>query len=140
MSKLTLTHILTVISIAIVIPMGLFSRHYTGFAQEWIHNNAGDIFYQIFWCLFVFLFIPNKLTVNRIPIFVFFFGCVIEFTQAWHTPFLDLIRGNILGRLLLGTAFNWNEFPTYALGSFIGWLWLRLILITINLVKSAKQS
>ncbi|WP_375495736.1 DUF2809 domain-containing protein [uncultured Nostoc sp.] len=128
MSKLTLTRILTIISIIVVIPMGLFSKQYTGFAQEWIHNNAGDIFYQIFWCLFVFLFMSTEFAANRIPIFIFFFGCLIEFTQAWHTPFLDLIRSHILGKLLLGTAFDWREFPTYAIGSFIGWLWLCLIL------------
>jgi hypothetical protein len=112
----------------VVIPVGLFSKHYTGFAEQWVHNNAGDIFYQIFWCLFVFLFIPTKFAANRIPIFIFFFGCFIEFTQAWNTPFLNLVRSHILGKLLLGTAFDWREFPTYALGSFIGWLWLYLIL------------
>ncbi|MBA3923948.1 MAG: DUF2809 domain-containing protein [Nostocaceae cyanobacterium] len=62
------------------------------------------------------------------PIFVFFFGCLVELTQAWQTPFLDLLRSHLLGKLLLGTAFDWREFPTYALGSAIGWLWLLLII------------
>ena len=127
MSKIVKNRLLAVISMLIVVPLELLSKKYTGFAQEWIHNNAGDIFYQIFWCLFIFFLSPTRFAANRIPILVFFLGCIVEFTQAWQTPFLDSIRSHFWGKLLLGTAFNWQEFPTYALGSIIGWLWLRQI-------------
>jgi hypothetical protein len=32
-----------------------------------------------------------------------------------------------LGKALLGTTFVWWDFPHYALGSFVGWLWIRCI-------------
>jgi len=128
MSKITLTRVVAVISMLVVVPLGLLCKKYTGFGQESIHGNCGDIFYEIFWCLFVFCLIPTRQAANRIPIFVFFFGCLVELTQAWQTPFLDLLRSHLLGKLLLGTAFDWREFPTYALGSVIGWLWLLSIM------------
>ena len=133
MSKTAITRLLAVISMLIVVPLGLLSKKYTGFADEWIHHNAGDIFYQIFWCLFIFFFIPTRSAANRIPILVFFLGCIVEFTQMWHTPELEWIRSYFWGRLLLGASFDWREFPTYALGSIIGWLWL------LSIGKYTKQ-
>ncbi len=78
MSKITLTRSLAVISMLIVVPLGLLCKKYIGFGQEWIHGNCGDIFYEIFWCLFVFCLIPTRQAANRIR--------SIEPTQIWTSP------------------------------------------------------
>ena len=48
--------VLIIISLLIIIPLGLFSKVYTGVAQGWVNNYAGDILYEIFWCLFFWWF------------------------------------------------------------------------------------
>lgn len=118
---------LTILSLLIVTPLGFLSKLYTGPAQNWFNNYAGDILYEIFWCLFFFLLIPHRKAIRQIPIWVFFVTCMLEFLQLWHPPFLQQIRANFLGRTLLGTTFVWWDFPHYAIGCIIGWLWLQQI-------------
>jgi len=113
------------ISLIMLVPLGLLSKQYTGLAYEWVNSSAGDICYEIFWCLFIFLFIPTRLAVNQIPGWVFGITCCIEFLQLWRQPILDAFRSTLLGRLLLGNSFDWWDFLYYFLGCLIGWLWLK---------------
>jgi hypothetical protein len=53
--------------------------------------------------------------------------CVLEFLQLWHPPFLEALRSNFLGATILGTTFDWTDFPYYFAGSGIGWLWLSML-------------
>jgi hypothetical protein len=45
--------------------------------------------------------------------------------QLWHPKSLETIRSSFIGSALIDTTFSWLDFPHYALGSFIGWQWLR---------------
>lgn len=118
---------LTILSILIIVPVGLLSKHYTGYLPKWINDILGDILYEVFWCLFVFLFIPDRKAVNKIALGVFAITCGIECMQLWHPPPPFEWRSYLLGRLLLGNVFDWWDFPKYVVGSIIGWLWLRQI-------------
>ena len=116
-----------ILSLLIIVAVGLLSKRYTGFGRSWVNDFSGDILYEIFWCLFIFLLIPSRKAMNQIPIWVFSITCTIEFLQLWHQPDLDSIRSTFLGKLLLGTTFSGRDFPHYLLGCIIGWLWLRQI-------------
>jgi hypothetical protein len=50
--------------------------------------------------------------------------CVLEFLQLWHPPLPEAARGSFLGAAILGTTFDWTDFPYYFAGSGIGWFWL----------------
>jgi hypothetical protein len=50
---------------------------------------------------------------------------LLEALQLWHPTFLEKVRATFLGAALIGTTFTWWDFPHYALGSSIGWLWMR---------------
>ncbi|QLE55007.1 DUF2809 domain-containing protein [Nostoc sp. TCL26-01] len=115
------------LSLFVVIVMGLLFKYYNGFAHEWLNNYAAAVFYEIFWCLLAFLFFSSKAAVVQIPIWVFIFTCILEFLQLWHPPILNYVRATLIGKLLLGTTFAWWDFPHYALGCLLGWLWLRQI-------------
>ncbi|MBD2003986.1 MULTISPECIES: DUF2809 domain-containing protein [Cyanophyceae] len=115
------------ITMLVIVPLGLLSKRYDGFASKWINDSSGDILYEIFWCLLVFLLIPTRQAANQIPLWVFSVICAIEFLQLWHQPVLDSFRSTVLGKLLLGTTFSWWDFPHYAVGCIIGWLFLRKI-------------
>ena len=119
--------ILIIISLLIITPLGLFSKVYTGVAQEWVNDYSGDILYEIFWCLFFFWFFPSKKAIVTIPLCVFIVTCAIEVSQLWFSLVPISIRSSLIWRLLLGSSFVWWDFPHYALGSFLGWLWLLII-------------
>lgn len=113
-----------IISLLIVIAMGFLFKFYSGFAHQWFNNYAAAIFYEIFWCLFVFLLVRNR-TVMQIPLWVFGITCTLEFLQLWHPLILEQFRATFVGRLLIGTTFSWWDFLYYGVGCFLGWFWLR---------------
>jgi hypothetical protein len=114
----------TVASLFIIVPLGFYSKLYSGPAANWVNNSLGGVFYEIFWCLLIFLFLDAG-NPWVIAIWVLVLTCCLEFLQLWHPPFLELLRSNFIGRTILGTSFTWSDFPYYFLGCGIGWLWMR---------------
>ena len=108
----------------IIIPLGLFSKAYTGIGQTWVRDYSGDILYEIFWCLFFFWFFPRKKAIVTIPIWVFIVTSIIEVSQLFFDRVPIALRETIIWKLLLGSTFVWWDFPHYALGCFLGWLLL----------------
>ena len=118
--------ILIVISLLIIIPIGFYSKFYSGPACFWVNNFLGGVFYEIFWCLIVF-FISPKTRHWKIATGVFVVTCGLEFMQLWHPAFLETIRSNFIGVTILGRSFSWADFPYYIIGSAIGWYWMHWI-------------
>jgi hypothetical protein len=116
---------LIIISLLIVVAMGFLFKFYSGPAHEWFNNYGAALFYEIFWCLFVFLLVRNRKAVMQIPLWVFSITCGLEFLQLWHPPILEQFRATFLGRILIGTTFVWWDFLYYAVGCLLGWFWLR---------------
>ncbi len=115
-----------IISLLIVTGMGFFFKFYSGgFGRQWLNNSGAAVFYEIFWCLFAYLFIKGRNVTNQICLWVFIITCVLEILQLWHPPLLEQMRSTLVGRLLLGTTFSWWDFLYYAIGCIFGWLWLR---------------
>ena len=48
------------------------------------------------------------------------FSFMVETSQLYHAPWIDVIRSTRLGALVLGSVFNWPDFPAYTLGVLIG--------------------
>ena len=113
-----------VVSLLIIVPIGFYSKFYTGPAANWVNDSLSGVFYEIFWCILVFLFLHNTKP-WIIATFVLMMTCLLEFLQLWHPPFLEFIRSYFIGRAVLGTSFTWSDFPYYFLGCSIGWLWMR---------------
>ena len=117
-----------VYALAVVTPLGFYTKLYHGPLEEWMHHQAGGIFYEIFWCLIVILLWPNAL--GRIVAFwVFLATSILEFAQLWHPTFLEILRSTFLGETILGNSFSWTDFPYYILGCGIGWLLIGLLRI-----------
>ena len=110
------------ISISIVVPLGLFSKTYTGIGEAWVHDYSGDILYEIFWCLVFFGIFPHKRAIIAIPIWVFVVTSFIEISQLFFTRVPLSLRETIVWKLLLGSTFVWWDFPHYAIGCLLGWL------------------
>jgi hypothetical protein len=111
------------VSLLFIVPIGFYSKFYRGPAASWVNDSLGGLFYEIFWCLVVFLLRP-RWKPRWIAASVLGATCGLEFLQLWHPPFLELIRSHFLGRTIIGTTFDWTDFPYYFIGSGMGWYWL----------------
>jgi Protein of unknown function (DUF2809) len=128
--------IFIIFSMLIVVAMGFLFKYYTGAAHQWFNDYGAAVFYEIFWCLFAFWFFRSRTAVNQIPLWVFVVTCILEFLQLWHPPLLEEVRATLIGKLLLGATFAWWDFPHYALGCILGWLWLQ----QLKKIDYAKKS
>ena len=122
-SKVSYKRFWTFILIFIIVPIGFYSKFYSGPGKDWINNSLGGILYEIFWCLFIFLFLI-KIKIWKIAVSVFIATCILEVMQLWHPQSLEYIRSFFLGRTLIGTSFSWFDFIYYFIGSIIGYVLL----------------
>lgn len=114
------------ISIVLIVPIGYIIRFSQGIVPEQINDSFGSLAYEIFWILLVQFFHP-KASILWTAIAVCLTTCLIEFLQLWQPPFLQAIRATLPGRLVLGNTFSWSDFPPYFIGSFLGYLWVKLL-------------
>lgn len=111
------------LTIILIVPLGYFVRFSPVF-PDWFSDISGSLAYQIFWMALVQFCFP-KWSIAKTAIGVFCFSCAIEFLQLWQPPFLQAIRATLPGRLVLGNTFLWSDFPPYAIGCGLGWLWMK---------------
>lgn len=114
------------ISLILIIPIGYGSRFHLNAEQEWLRNLLGNIAYESFWILLVVFLMPH-LPPFRVAVGVCLASFGIEFLQLWQPDWLQTLRATLFGKLVLGNAFYWLDFPQYGLGSLVGWLWVSLL-------------
>jgi hypothetical protein len=108
----------TITTLIVIIPIGFYTKFYSGPASEWVNNSLGGILYVIFWSLLFFLLAP-KVNPIKIASIVFILTCTLEFLQLWHPNILESFRSNFLGRTILGSSFSWLDFLHYFVGFII---------------------
>jgi uncharacterized protein DUF2809 len=118
---------LLLLSLAAIVPLGFYSKlAYHGPAAHLVHDSLAGALYEVFWCLALALLLP-RWKPARIAAVVLAATCVLEFLQLWHPPLLEWLRSFFIGRAILGSSFDWWDFPWYFAGSALGWAWLRVI-------------
>ncbi len=112
--------------IVLIAILGFGSKFYSGTASSWANNSLAGLFYETFWCLVIFMINPR---VRALPIasWVFIITSVLEFMQLWHPEFLEIIRSTFIGSALIGTSFNWLDFPYYLAGCILGATMIRYL-------------
>ncbi|MEB3295276.1 MAG: DUF2809 domain-containing protein [Synechococcales bacterium] len=110
------------LGLIVLVPLGYSIRFAQGLLPEWFRNAWGNLTYETFWIFFLLLLVP-KLLPRGAALTVFILTCLIEVLQLWQDPWLVNLRNTTIGGLILGHGFTWEDFPTYAIGSLIGW-WL----------------
>ena len=113
--------VFSLIALLIITPLGFFTKFYAGSGTAWVNNSLGGVFYEMFWCLLIFLFF-TKLKPALIATAVFLITCALEFTQLWKPEILEILRENFFVRTVIGNSFTWNDFPYYIIGSLVGFV------------------
>ena len=93
---------------------------------DWLRDRSGGAAYVMFWILAVAALKPS-VSALRVAVIVFAATCGLEFLQLWHPAWLEAMRRTFLGRVILGTTFDWADFPPYAVGAVLGWITLRFL-------------
>lgn len=107
--------------ITATIVLGLASRHYSTVLPQWVHAYLGDVL----WALMVFLmlgFIFRRKDSRWIAIMALVFSYGIELSQLYHAPWIDALRANKLGGLILGFGFLWSDLICYTVGVGFGYI------------------
>jgi hypothetical protein len=116
-----------IICLAVTVPLGFVFKYYTGPGAGWCNAHGAAVFYEIVWCLVAFFFFPARRNIPVIAAAVFLITCTLETMQLWHPPLLETVRSTHIGAWLIGSCFDWLDFPHYIIGSGLGWLVMRLI-------------
>jgi hypothetical protein len=77
------------------------------------------------WALLIFLgfgFLFIRVSTLRAALMACCFCSAVEFTQLYHAPWIDAVRGTRLGGLVLGATFNWPDLIAYGAGIILGCL------------------
>ncbi|MBB6697045.1 DUF2809 domain-containing protein [Clostridium algidicarnis] len=107
------------ILIITVVLLGIGSRKFGYILPRFVASYVGDTL----WGLMIFLiigFLFNYLDTNMVAISSLIFCFFIEFTQLYHSVFIDSIRSTVIGGLILGFGFLWSDLICYIIGIIIG--------------------
>ena len=111
-----------ILACAILVPLGLLTKKYSGPGEIWVHHYAGDVLVVAFLIVLAGLFFPGTST-GKVTLGVLLFSIGIEVLQLWQPPWLQSWRATWAGRIILGSTFSWMDLPHYLVGA-IGGAWL----------------
>ncbi|MFZ4398848.1 MAG: DUF2809 domain-containing protein [Bacteroidales bacterium] len=100
-----------------------------------MHSYLGDTL----WALMIFLmfgFVFKSTDSKWITFAALLFSYCIEISQLYHSPWIDAIRSNTLGGLILGFGFLRSDLICYTVGIGIGYF-MEIIFLKLhrNLIK-----
>ena len=105
--------------VALTIGTGLLWRSNLLPLSSFLAKYGGDAL----WALMVFFgfgFVFRRSSTARIALGAVCFAWSIEFLQLYHSPWIEEIRSNRLGHLVLGSAFNGPDLIAYLCGVAFG--------------------
>ena len=109
------------VALGVVIGLGLASRTYDGLFPNALEKYPGDALWTVAvylgWKLVFPAMVPWKLGLMALGQ-----SLGVEFLQLYHAPWLDGIRRNRFGHLLLGSTFNPMDLVAYSVGAAVVFL------------------
>jgi hypothetical protein len=108
--------------------IGLTSRQ-----LPWVPAWVGDMLWATT-MYFLFSALTPRAARSRRGAAALTFSYLIELSQLYHRPWLDRIRDNAAGHLVLGSTFTWTDIAAYTAGVALG------IAITAPRLVSVRSS
>jgi hypothetical protein len=110
----------------VIAGLGFASKFLPFFEGTWVSNQLSGLFYVTELCIIVYLVFPgNSSWIYGLTAFLL--TSVLEILQLWDACFLESIRSTFLGQTIIGSSFNWLDFPMYLLGALLGWALLQWV-------------
>ena len=110
--------------LCLTIILGLGCKFYQGPGETWINQDLNGVFYVVCWG-FLLAFLLPRYTALILSLSACLLTCGIEFLQLWQPEWLQAIRAQLVGRLILGSHFAWWDFPYYIVGGLASYVFLR---------------
>lgn len=127
---------LYLILIIIVIVLGLISRS-SLLLPSFISKYAGDTLYALM-LYFGLGFIQPKDSILKVSLLALTLSYLIEISQLYQSAWINLVRDNRFGGLILGHGFLWSDIVCYTVGVLIG-LTLELVFFKGIEAREAKR-
>lgn len=96
---------------------GLASRRFS--SPEWTTLYLGDALWALM-VFFGFAFLFKRKSTLWVGVAALGFSYLIEVSQFYHAPWINAIRHNRIGGLVLGFGFLWSDLVCYTAGMVLG--------------------
>lgn len=103
----------------VVAALGLGSRRFASFLPHLVAAYAGDTLWALEVYLGILLLRPSSSTRSAAAP-ALGFSLLIETSQLYHAPWIDALRSQPIGGLILGFGFLWSDLVCYAAGVGLG--------------------
>ncbi|PHN00946.1 ribosomal maturation YjgA family protein [Flavilitoribacter nigricans] len=103
--------------IILTIGLGLLSR--TRFVPAVIYPYLGDMLYALMF-FFITGFVFTRLPTWKVVLISVAFCWLIELSQLYQGHWINTLRSNRLGGLILGYGFLWSDLVSYTVGGIFG--------------------
>lgn len=107
------------VGLVAVIAFGLASRRFPSLSPAFLGKYPGDAL----WALMVFLgcgLLTPRSPTRHLATCALVISWLVEFSQLYQAPWLNAVRGTMLGHLVLGSTFAWFDLAAYAVGVVAG--------------------
>jgi hypothetical protein len=105
--------------LGVVCILGIGSRRFGAQLPTFIATYAGDTLWALAAFLGIRVLLPRSSTV-RVALVAMSFSILIEVSQLYHAPWIDLIRRTTLGGMIIGFDFDGTDLLCYAVGVGMG--------------------
>jgi hypothetical protein len=104
----------------LVLMVGFGSRKFGFMLPQFIATFAGDTLWamMIYWGCRTLFILKKKYVSVYISLT---FTVLIEISELYHAPWIDVIRAITIGGLILGYDFYWPDLVCYSVGIFLSW-------------------
>jgi hypothetical protein len=109
-------YILATIAVTVI---GILSRQIMNPLTALLGKYPGDVLWalMLFFAIGAFL---QRLSTVRLAVLSMTLSTAVEISQLYHADWIDAIRGNMIGHLVLGSSFSVYDIVAYGIGILIG--------------------
>lgn len=100
---------------AVLLAIEVFIALY--FKSGFIRYSVGDMIVTLLLYTFVRIFIPEK--IKLMPLYIFIFACLVEYLQSINIVGILGLENSAFFRTLIGTVFSWEDILCYSVGCIV---------------------
>jgi hypothetical protein len=120
-----LRKIIYLIIVVFLIWLAFATRTHSHWFYPFIVTYGGDTIWAGMFLIFLRIFF-TKIKLWKLALINYALGVADEVSQLYHAHWIDSIRNTAIGGAMLGHEFVWSDIACYAVGTFIGFIFLSI--------------